>query len=44
MREAVIVDAVRTPVGRHRGVLASVRPDGLAAVAIAGLIANEGDR
>jgi len=44
VREAVIVDAVRTPVGRHRGVLASVRPDGLAAVAIAGLIANEGDR
>jgi len=40
VREAVIVDAVRTPVGRHRGALASVRPDDLAAVAIAGLIAR----
>ena len=39
-REAVIVDAVRTPVGRHRGALATVRPDDLAAVAIAGLIAR----
>jgi len=27
VREAVIVDAVRTPVGRHRGALASVRPN-----------------
>ena len=41
-REAVIVDAVRTPVGRHRGALARVRPDDLAAVAIAGLIARTG--
>ncbi|MBA3579234.1 MAG: acetyl-CoA C-acyltransferase [Gemmatimonadaceae bacterium] len=40
VREAVIVDAVRTPVGRHRGALASVRPDDLAAIAIAGLIAR----
>ncbi len=40
VREAVIVDAVRTPVGRHRGALASVRPDDLAAAAIAGLIAR----
>ena len=39
-REPVIVDAVRTPVGRHRGALARVRPDDLAAVAIAGLIAR----
>ncbi|MEO6332042.1 MAG: thiolase family protein [Gemmatimonadaceae bacterium] len=39
-REAVIVHAVRTPVGRHRGALASVRPDDLAAIAIAGLIAR----
>ena len=34
MRDAVIVDAVRTPIGRHGGVLAAVRPDDLAAVAI----------
>jgi 3-oxoadipyl-CoA thiolase len=32
--EAVVISAVRTPVGRHGGVLAGVRPDDLAAVAI----------
>ena len=37
-RDAVIVDAVRTPVGRHGGALASVRPDDLAAVAIRALV------
>jgi 3-oxoadipyl-CoA thiolase len=37
-RDAVIVDAVRTPVGRHGGALASVRPDDLAAIAIRALI------
>ncbi|MFN2399446.1 MAG: acetyl-CoA C-acyltransferase [Gemmatimonadaceae bacterium] len=37
-REAVIVDAVRTPIGRHGGALSRVRPDDLAAVAIRGLI------
>ena len=31
-REAWIVDAVRTPIGRHGGGLAAVRPDDLAAV------------
>jgi 3-oxoadipyl-CoA thiolase len=41
-REAVIVDAVRTPIGRYRGALATVRPDDLAAAAIAGLIARTG--
>jgi 3-oxoadipyl-CoA thiolase len=38
VRDAVIVDAVRTPVGRHGGVLASVRPDDLAAVPIKALL------
>ncbi|MBI1723224.1 MAG: thiolase family protein [Gemmatimonadetes bacterium] len=38
MREAVIVDAVRTPIGRHGGALASVRPDDLAAVPIKALL------
>ncbi len=38
MREAVIVDAVRTPVGRHGGALAGVRPDDLAAVPIRALL------
>ncbi|HET7089126.1 MAG TPA: acetyl-CoA C-acyltransferase [Anaerolineae bacterium] len=34
MREAVIVEAVRTPIGRHGGVLKDVRPDDLAALVI----------
>jgi len=40
MREAVIVDAVRTPIGRHGGALASARPDDLAATAIRALLAR----
>ena len=36
--EAVIVDAVRTPVGKHGGALASVRPDDLAAIPIRALV------
>jgi 3-oxoadipyl-CoA thiolase len=38
MTDAVIVGAVRTPVGRHGGALARVRPDDLAAAAIAALV------
>ena len=34
MEEALILDAVRTPVGKLRGALASVRPDDLAALVI----------
>jgi hypothetical protein len=34
MRQVWIIDAVRTPIGRHGGALASVRPDDLAAVAV----------
>src|SRR4051795_4297318 len=34
LREAWIVSAVRTPVGRYGGALARVRPDDLAAIAI----------
>ncbi len=41
-RDAVIVDAVRTPVGRHGGALASVRPDDLAAMAIRALVGRTG--
>ena len=37
-RDAWIVDAVRTPIGRHGGALAPVRPDDLAAVAIRALL------
>jgi acetyl-CoA acetyltransferase len=35
MPEAVIVSAVRTPIGAHGGALAAVRPDDLAALVIA---------
>jgi 3-oxoadipyl-CoA thiolase len=38
VREAWIVDAVRTPVGRYGGALASVRPDDLAALVIRCLV------
>ncbi len=38
MTDPVIVGAVRTPVGRHGGALARVRPDDLAAAAIAALV------
>jgi len=38
MREVVIVDAVRTPIGRYGGVLKDVRPDDLAAVVIRALL------
>ncbi|MGH9246703.1 MAG: thiolase family protein [Acidimicrobiales bacterium] len=33
-----VVDAVRTPIGRHGGALAGVRPDDLAAAAVAALV------
>jgi 3-oxoadipyl-CoA thiolase len=42
MGEAVIVDAVRTPIGRYGGVLASVRPDDLAARAIEAAVERTG--
>jgi 3-oxoadipyl-CoA thiolase len=40
--EAVIIDAVRTPMGRFRGALAGVRPDDLAAHAIAAAVQRTG--
>lgn len=40
MRRAVIVDAVRTPVGRFRGALAAVRADHLGAVVLQALAAR----
>ncbi|MEV5905520.1 thiolase family protein [Streptomyces sp. NBC_00015] len=39
-RTVYIVDAVRTPIGRYNGALASVRPDDLAAHAIRELVAR----
>ena len=38
-----LVDAVRTPIGRYNGALASVRPDDLAAHAIRALLARTPD-
>ncbi|MDP9222652.1 MAG: acetyl-CoA C-acyltransferase [Actinomycetota bacterium] len=40
--EAMIVDAVRTPIGRFAGVLATARPDDLAAHVIAALVERNG--
>jgi 3-oxoadipyl-CoA thiolase len=42
MRRAWIIDAVRTPIGRHGGALARVRPDDLAAAAVRALVARTG--
>ncbi|WP_243355684.1 3-oxoadipyl-CoA thiolase [Bacillus litorisediminis] len=38
MREVVIVDAIRTPIGRYKGALKSVRPDDLGAIVIKELV------
>ena len=38
MREVVIVDAVRTPIGRYKGALKTIRPDDLGAVVIKALL------
>ncbi|MGC1183905.1 MAG: acetyl-CoA C-acyltransferase [Candidatus Dormiibacterota bacterium] len=42
MEEAVIVDGVRTPIGRYGGVLASERPDDLAALVLRALVDRVG--
>jgi len=42
MRQAVIVDAVRTPMGRHGGILKDIRTDDLAAHIIAKLVERTG--
>lgn len=39
---AVLVDGVRTPIGRHGGGLAAVRPDDLAAVTLSALLERTG--
>ena len=38
MPEAIIVESVRTPIGRHGGVLKTVRPDDLAALVLAEVV------
>ncbi|WP_462408706.1 thiolase family protein [Neobacillus sp. Marseille-QA0830] len=42
MREVVIVEGVRTPVGRRNGVLKDIRPDELAALALKELVNRAG--
>jgi 3-oxoadipyl-CoA thiolase len=42
LREAWIVEAVRTPVGRYGGALVAVRPDDLAAIAIKAVVERSG--
>src|SRR5687767_8323213 len=42
MDEVVIVDAVRTPIGRFQGGLMGVRPDDLAALVIAEVVRRAG--
>lgn len=42
MREVVIVEGVRTPVGRRNGVLKDIRPDDLAAMALQELVKRAG--
>ncbi len=42
MREAMIVEAVRTPVGRYGGALKDVRPDDLAALVIREVVQRSG--
>jgi 3-oxoadipyl-CoA thiolase len=41
-REAFIVDALRTPIGRHGGALAGVRPDDLGAIVLKAIVARTG--
>jgi acetyl-CoA C-acetyltransferase len=42
MNEVVIVNAVRTPIGRHAGALSAVRPDDMGALVIKELIERTG--
>ena len=42
MARAVVISAVRTPVGRYGGGLAGIRPDDLAAVAIRAAVDRAG--
>ncbi|ESU33159.1 acetyl-CoA acetyltransferase [Bacillus sp. 17376] len=43
MKEVVIVDAVRTPIGRYNGSLRQIRPDDLGAVVIKALVERNPD-
>ncbi|GGD20886.1 thiolase family protein [Pontibacillus salipaludis] len=43
MKEVVIVDAVRTPIGRYKGALKDIRPDDLGALVIKALLERNPD-
>jgi 3-oxoadipyl-CoA thiolase len=43
MKEVVIVDAVRTPIGKYKGALKNVRPDDLGALVIKALVERNSD-
>jgi 3-oxoadipyl-CoA thiolase len=42
VQEALIIDAIRTPMGRYRGALAGVRPDDLAAGVVSSVVERTG--
>ena len=42
MQEVVIIDGVRTAIGRHAGALSDVRPDDLAALVIREIVSRTG--
>src|SRR5262245_55129605 len=42
LHEVVVLDAIRTPIGKYGGVLSAVRPDDLGAVAIRALMERTG--
>ncbi|MGA9522904.1 MAG: thiolase family protein [Myxococcaceae bacterium] len=42
MSDAFIIDALRTPIGRHKGALKDVRPDDLAAIVLKALVTRNG--
>lgn len=42
MREVVIIDGIRTPIGKYGGALADVRPDDLLALTYKALIERTG--
>ncbi|MGB8648981.1 MAG: acetyl-CoA C-acyltransferase [Anaerolineae bacterium] len=44
MRQVVIIESVRTPIGRHGGVLSGVRPDDLAALVLGEVVKRAGIR
>ena len=41
-RDVWVIDAVRTPIGRYGGALATVRPDDLAAIALRAVVERTG--